>query len=128
MPPEELASLSDMQLEIMKIIWDQKEATVASVWKTMKETRKIARNTVLTQMTRLDEKGWLAHRSEGNTFIYIAKVPRKKTMSRILGEIAEKAFGGSMDGLVMAFLDGKKISKEEADRIRTIIDKAERRK
>ncbi|RPH40896.1 MAG: MarR family transcriptional regulator, partial [Planctomycetota bacterium] len=51
--------LSERQLEIMNIVWQRKEATVADVWDALTRRSKIARNTVLTLMQRLEEKGWL---------------------------------------------------------------------
>ena len=56
---EERAPLSDAQREIMDIIWDRGEATVAEVWRQFSARRPVARNTVLTLITRLVDKGWL---------------------------------------------------------------------
>ena len=58
--PDELPSLSPGQFEIMDVVWRQGDVTVAEVWKTLSAHRQIARNTVLTMLTRLEEKGWLA--------------------------------------------------------------------
>ena len=58
--PNELPSLSPGQLEIMDVVWRHGEATVAEVWKALSARRQVARNTVLTMLARLEEKGWLA--------------------------------------------------------------------
>ena len=54
-----LPPLSEAELGIMNAIWDRGEATVAEVWGSLRERRGVARNTILTQMDRLVEKGWL---------------------------------------------------------------------
>ncbi len=52
-----LSALSEAQMEIMNVVWDRGEATVADVWKVLAARRAVARSTVLTMLTRLEEKG-----------------------------------------------------------------------
>jgi BlaI family penicillinase repressor len=126
MPPEEpLPPLSVAQTEIMNVVWEQGEVTLAQVYAALAARRALARNTVQTQLTRLVEKGWLLHRSEGKAFYYRATVPRDAARSRVVQRLVDAVFGGSAEGLVMTLLDGRKLSKEEADRIRALIERAE---
>jgi predicted transcriptional regulator len=120
-----LPPLSEAQTEIMNVVWDHGEATLAQVHETLSARRELARNTVLTQMSRLVEKGWLVHRSQGKSFYYSATVPRKEARSRVLDRIVDAVFGGSAEGLVMTLLDDRKLTKEEADHLRALIEKAE---
>ena len=124
----EMPPLSDTQLEIMNVVWERGEATVAQVWKTLAARRKVARNTVQTLLTRLEEKGWLQHRREGNAFFYSAAVPREATRKHLVERLLDTAFEGSTEGLVMALLSQRGVSKDEADRIRALIDEAEKHK
>jgi predicted transcriptional regulator len=126
--PEPLPPLSEAQLEIMNVVWDRGEVTVAEVWKLLSARRPLARNTVLTMLTRLEEKGWLC-RDEGNVaFRYRAAVEREATLRTMIQRLVETAFGGSAEGLVVALLHGRGVSKEEARRIRKLIGEAEGRK
>lgn len=124
----ELPPLSGAQLEIMNVIWDHGEVTVAQVWKTLAERRKVARNTVQTLLARLEEKGWIEHRRDGNAYYYSACVPREATRRDLVERLLETAFEGSAEGLVMTLLRHRGVSKEEADRIRALIDEAEKPK
>jgi BlaI family transcriptional regulator, penicillinase repressor len=122
------AVLSAAQMEIMNVVWDSPGgASVTEVWKALSAKRKLARNTVQTMLVRLEDKGWLSHREEGVGFRYVARHPRETTLRRIVGKLVETAFAGSADSLVMALLQGRGVSKEEAERIRALIDEAERR-
>ena len=123
--PAPLPPLSEAQMEIMNVVWDRGEATVADVWKALSARRKVARNTVLTMITRLEEKGWLSRDAEGHAFRYRAAVPREATLGTMVRRLVDTAFGGSAEGLVMALLHGRGVSKEEARRIRKMIDRAE---
>lgn len=121
---EDLTSLSDAQLEIMRLIWDRGEATVAEVWRAIGRQRPVARNTVLTTITRLEERGWLRHRSVGNTFVYSALHPRESVQASMAMKLINAAFEGSAAGLVMTLLEGGRLSEEEAERIRAMLEQA----
>lgn len=122
----EPAPLSERQMEIMNVVWQRGKATVADVWETLSARRKVARNTVLTLMTRLEEKGWLGHQDDGPAFLYSARRRREATLRGMVKHLVDTAFAGSADMLVMALLEGRGVSPDEAERIRTIIEQAER--
>lgn len=119
--------LSAGQLEVMDVVWDRGEVAVSEVWETVSARRPVARNTVLTILARLEEKGWVKHRTVGRTFFYFAARPRNATMGQMVRQLVDTAFGGSAEGLVMALLEEHGVTKEEADRIRAVLDDAERR-
>jgi BlaI family penicillinase repressor len=124
----DLPPLSEGQIEIMNVVWDHAArggATVADVWEALSARRPLARNTVQTMLTRLEEKGWLTHRAQGAAFRYLPRHPRDMALRRLVRRLVDTAFAGSPEGLVMALLQGRGVSKEEADRIRSMIDKAE---
>jgi BlaI family penicillinase repressor len=123
--PAPLPPLSQAQLEIMNIVWERGDVTVADVWKALSDHRKVARNTILTMLTRLEEKGWLKRDAQAHAHRYCAAVPRDATMGTLIKRLVETTFGGSAEGLVMALLQGRGVSKQEAARIRLLIDKAE---
>ena len=123
--PRPLPPLSEAQMDIMSVVWDRGEVTVADVWKAVGFRRKVARSTVLTMIVRLVEKGWLCCDEEGHAFRYRAAVPREKTLGTVVRRLVDTAFGGSAEGLVMALLHGRGVSKEEARRIKKMIDSAE---
>jgi predicted transcriptional regulator len=123
-----LPPLSEAQTEIMNVVWEQGEATLTQICAALAPHRELARNTVQTQLSRLVEKGWLKHRTEGKAFFYRATVRREEAQSRVLQRLVEAVFGGSAEGLVMTLLDGRRLSRAEADRIRAMIERAEEEK
>ena len=122
--PDRLPPLSDSQLEIMNVVWDRGEVSVGDVWDVLSQQRSIARNTVQTVMTRLSEKGWLKHRKQGRAFLFRASVARDSTLRVLVDRLVETAFSGSAEGLVLAMLEGRGLSDEEAVRIRKLINDA----
>jgi len=124
--PKRLRPLSEIQTRIMKIIWDRGEASVSDIQAALATDTVRARNTVQTLLSRLERKGWLKHREQGNTFYYYAAVGQRKTLAEMIRRLVDTAFGGSSEGLVMALLDERNITAEEARRIKAMIGKAVR--
>ena len=68
MPPETTSSypeLTELQLEILDVIWERGESTVAEVAEALLERRALAITTVATLLSRLQKRGVLTHRTEG---------------------------------------------------------------
>lgn len=124
----ELPALSETQWEIMNVIWERQECSVADVWKRLNERRAVARNTVQTLIVRLEEKGWLTHNEEGSSFLYTPTVTREESQQSSVQRLIETVFEGSPDGLVLTLLNGGTLSKSEAERIRKMITDARRKK
>jgi predicted transcriptional regulator len=127
MAGRELPPLSEAQLEIMNLVWEHGEVTVAEVWKALAARRKVARNTVQTLLLRLKDKGWLRSRTDGHAHRFRAAAPRDPSVRTMAERLVDLAFGGSTEGLLAALLDQRGVSPEEAERIRALIDQAERK-
>jgi BlaI family transcriptional regulator, penicillinase repressor len=125
MPKSELPPLSEAQLEILHVVWDHGKVTVGKIWKALSKRRPVSRNTISTMVTRLEEKGWLRHRVVGGTFLYSATHAREKVLPRMVHRMVDAAFQGSAEGLVLSLLEGGRLSADEVERIKAMLDKAE---
>ncbi len=121
---KELPPLSRAQREIMELVWDQGELGVQEATALLNKQRPAARNTVRTLMERMREKGWLKHRTQGRSFLYSATVPREDSLGQRVMDIVDKACGGNPEKLMMALLDYRGLSEDEAKRIRKMLDSA----
>lgn len=115
-------ALSRGEREIMEIIWDMGEAGVLEVTEVLNQQRPVARNTVRTLMERIKEKGWLTHRVEGRSYRYSATVPREESLGQRVMDMVDKACGGNPEKLMMALLQYRGLSDDEAKRIRKMLD------
>lgn len=120
----DLRDLSPAQQEIMEIVWERGEVTANEVRRVLAQTRAVARNTVRTLLERMEDKGWLAHRTEGRTFLYAAARPRHDTIGQKVREIVETVCGGSPETLVSALLNYRGLRPDELKRIRQLLDQA----
>ncbi|GAA4420893.1 BlaI/MecI/CopY family transcriptional regulator [Bremerella cremea] len=123
-----LPTLSETQWEIMNLIWDRESSTVSEAWHVLKERRGVSRNTVQTQMVRLEEKGWLTHQEEEGGFRYLPTVGREETQESSVRRFVKMVFDGSTEGLLLTLLNGGQLSKSEAAQIRSLLDSQRKKK
>ena len=120
--------LSRAQREVMEVIWDLGEAGVAKVTLELNKQRPFAKNTVRTLLERTEEKGWLSHRVEGRSFVYSATVPREESLGQRVMDMVDKACGGNPEKLMLALMEYRGLSEDEARRIRKVLNDAKKNK
>jgi predicted transcriptional regulator len=112
-----LNSISTLEAEIMKIIWEKKNITVREVHEILlkkemgkKEHGFIPYTTVMSTMTALAEKGLLKQDKSAKTYIYSARVDKKELSKSIIKSVAEKLLGSTSNETITKLLheDSKK--------------------
>jgi len=127
-----LNSISNLEAEIMKIIWARDKVTVRKVHEIMlkreiesKEQGFIPYTTVMSTMTTLAEKGLLKQDKAAKTYIYSAVVDKKELSKSIIKSVSDKLLEDNARSMVSRFLsDSKNISKEGIDKLLEEIDKS----
>lgn len=128
---DKLNSISALEIEIMKIVWEQKKVTVRKVHETMLK-KEIQENkedftpytTVMSTMTALAEKGLLGQDKSEKTYIYSANVDRKALSRSLIKSVAENLLDNGAKEYVSSFLsDEQNISKKGIDHLLEEIDK-----
>ncbi|SRR5690606_33985603 len=119
--------LSDVQLAILRILWDRGEATAAEVHEALaKEHKALAPTTVATMLTRLERRGLVDHRSRGRQYVYRAEVSEQDVRRTMLGRITDFFFGGDTTALLSHLMGGSDIGPEELQRVKELIAAKER--
>lgn len=117
--------LTDVELEFMEVVWDQGEVTARSVVDALYTTRKLADSTVRTMLQILEQKGYLAHRAEGRTYVYRPVIDQEEATRKMIQHLADRVSGGSMNVLVKRILELGKISEEELEEAKRRIEREE---
>lgn len=126
-----LNSISNLEAEIMKIVWDKETVTVREVHETMlrreiekKEHSFIPYTTVMSTMTTLAEKQLLKQDKAAKTYIYSAAVNKKELSKSIIQSVSDKLLEESTSGMVSKFLsDSKNLTKSGIEKLMNEIDK-----
>ena len=112
-------TLSDLQIEVLKTLWDHGEGTVADVQERLKPERDLATTTVATLLARLVRRGVVARRrGEGRTYVYRAAVPEDEVRRSMVGALMDRLFAGDPAALVHHLLEDQDL--DEATRKRMI--------
>ena len=121
--------VTDRELEILKILWARGRASVREVQEDLnKGPVPVAYSTVQTLLNIMEEKkGLVRHVVEGRTFIYIPKKSSDRTIRELTKRFVDRVFDGCLDRVMVALLDSKTPSPAEFDRLRAMIDQAQRR-
>jgi BlaI family penicillinase repressor len=127
MKKRKLPKLTPAEFEIMDAVWSAGELTVRGIIRKINEAHKRnpSRSTIQVQAGRLEEKGWLTHRQDGNRFIYEPTAPRNEASTTLALDIGDRIFGGSFIELAKAFFNHSAISPDEIRQLRELIDKYE---
>lgn len=103
------------------MLWERGEATVRQVYEAL-EGRGTGYTTVLKLMQIMATKGLVVRNETARAHVYSA-APRKDEMQgQLVGDLMEKAFGGSAAQLVQRALSQRRATKREIADIRQMLD------
>jgi BlaI family transcriptional regulator, penicillinase repressor len=123
-----LQRLGELQLRILKILWDQKEATVATVHERLQAESDLAYTTVATMLRKMEVRGLVRHRTEGRTFVYEPAVGAEQVNHDLTGHLLNRLFEGSLASMVSHLLTHRQVSGEELAELERLIAKRKERK
>lgn len=115
--------LFDSELKIMDVLWKEGDTTAKHISDVLKEDIGWNMNTTYTLIKRCIKKGAI-ERSEPN-FMCHALIPKEEVQEAETNELINKIYDGSADKLFAALLGRKKLSKDQIDKLRKIVDELE---
>jgi len=119
--------LTELQLAILRVIWDKGEATVQDIWEALHPGRGLAQTTVATMLSRLERRGVVTRRAppQSRQFYYRAAVTEPEVQHSMVGELTERLFDGDVTALVQHLLSGDDMSPGDIAKIRDMIERVE---
>lgn len=116
---------TDAELDLLRVLWQRGPSTVREVLDALGRGRPIGYTTVLKTLQIMSEKGLVARDERQRAHVYEARMPREATESQLVGDLLDRAFGGSSGRLVLQALASRRASPEELARIRRFLDELE---
>ena len=119
--------LTELQLAILRVIWDKGEATVQDIWEALHAARGLAQTTVATMLSRLERRGVVTRRAppQSRQFHYRAVVTEQEVQHSMVGELTERLFDGDVTQLVQHLLNGADVRPGDLAKIRKMIARAD---
>jgi len=113
--------LTELQIAILRLLWDQGELTVAQIWEQLYAERKLAQTTIATIVARLQRRRILARRTKDKQFVYRALVTEADVQHSMVSELTERLFAGDVTALVSHLLSDRDMTPGDLARVRKMI-------
>lgn len=110
--------LFDAELKFMNIIWEEEPIKSGELVKVCNEKLGWKKSTTYTVLRKLAQRGVLKNENTIVTSI----VKKEETQIYESHEVVEKSFVGSLPKFLTAFFGNKKISNDEAEELKKLID------
>lgn len=120
--------LGELELEVMKVVWERQPCSVQEVAEVFERERGLARTTVLTVMQRLHGKDFLRRRKVEGVYRYSTTEERGKVISGLIGQFVERVLDGSPLPFVAYLAKTEGLTREQVDALRTISENLEKEK
>jgi predicted transcriptional regulator len=130
MSKQPLDQLGKLQRAVVEAIWDLGEATVRQVWERICPKKDLSYTTILAAMQRLERSGWLRHRVEGKSNVYIPTRTRKQAGISSIRKLAQHVYDGNALLMFRHLVEEGDLTDEQLQELQKIISKKrkERRK
>jgi BlaI family penicillinase repressor len=115
--------ISETEWEVMRVVWGHHPITAADI---------IARltaadaswhpKTARTLLARLVEKKALDYEPRGRAYVYEPRVSEAECIAAASGSFLERVFGGSLKPMLVHFIEQRRLTREELDELRALLD------
>jgi predicted transcriptional regulator len=118
---------TEVELEILRVLWEQGQSTVREVWDVISQARRVAYTTVQTMLQVMVRKRVAAVDRGGRAYVYRPRESRDLVARRMVTHLVNRVADGSVPQLLSYALDGRRMLPEEIKAMRWLVDEAERR-
>lgn len=116
---------TESELAILRVLWAQGPSTVREVQAGLGGAS--GYTTVLKLMQIMAEKGLVERDEQARAHVYRAQREREHTERQLVGDLLQRAFGGSATRMMMQLLRSGEASSDEIAELRQMLDEYERR-
>lgn len=118
--------ITDAELEIMQVLWEKRKCSLNEIVEELNNKEDKNRNTIKTLLRRLILKGSVESKKTSlRGTVYIPKVKKERFLYNQNENFVQKLYDGSTGNLLLNFVENKKISKEELQKLIDILESEE---
>ncbi len=125
MPKRIEVSLSDLQLAVMRVLWQQPGASTADVVEALAVSRPLAHTTVATLLTRLEKRGLVAVVRNSRQLHYEARVTEAQVRRSMVASLLGSLFDGDGGALLAHLVREDEVNAGDLERIETLLENAQ---
>jgi predicted transcriptional regulator len=119
---DNLPEMGELERQVMQLVWAHAPITSESVRERL--DRRLKESTVRTVLRRLEEKGFVTHRTDGRTFVFKPVQDRQNVAAKAVRRIADWFCNGSIEDVLVGIVDAKMLDKKQLEQLSKKIEEA----
>jgi len=116
---------TDAELAILSVLWDRGPCTVREVHDDLSRSQETGYTTILKLLQIMTDKGLVVRDESQRAHVYRTRYSEQRTQRQLLGDLIDRAFGGSPAKLVLQALSETRATADELSAIRHLLDQIE---
>jgi len=122
MPFKKMRSLTDGEIDFMKVLWELGKATPEEIRESLaSKGRKLTYGSIRNILVVMIDKGFVVRHKKGKVYLYSACIDKSSARKTMLNNLLDRVFDGSESNMVATLLSEHTVRREEMDEIRRII-------
>lgn len=114
--------LSDLQLDLMRVLWRAGDLSVAEVTEALAD-RNLAHTTVATLLTRLEKRGAVVARRDGRMLVYTACVTEAQVRRNMVSSLIAQVFRGDPKALLAHLVSEREVAQGDLEQVRALLQR-----
>jgi predicted transcriptional regulator len=119
--PNVSGELTELQLELLDVLWSRTEATVADVREALNARRDLASTTIATLLSRLERRGVITHRVVGRQYVYRPLVSMADVRQSMVSALTDRLFSGNVAELLNHLITEAEIAPGDLASVKKLI-------
>ena len=113
--------LTELQIAIMRILWERRQATVAEIHAALLDERGLAPTTIATLLSRLEKRGAVKHRTVSRQYVYYPLISEEDVRTTMVADLTEQLFDGDVAELVSHLLRARDMTPGDLEKVKELI-------
>jgi BlaI family transcriptional regulator, penicillinase repressor len=114
---------TELELEILKILWDDGPLSAREVRDRLAPDRDLAYTSVMTMVGIMEEKRYVARKKAGGNYVFSPRLRREAASRRMLRDLVDRVFDGSAATAMINLLESSDVDAEELRQLRELINR-----
>lgn len=127
MPRRVSKNPTELELEVLQVLWDMGPLAGAAVRDALESTRTLTYQSVMTILGIMEEKGYVARKKSGGRFEYRAKITKPTTAKRMMRDLVDRLFDGSTASAMINLLESSDLSDQELKDLRDEVKRTQQK-
>lgn len=117
--------ISNAEWQVMNVVWNSEPVTASEVIRQLAKPNRWTPATIRTFLHRLVKKGALTYETEGNRYLYCASITKAAMIKQAGKAFSSSVFGGEVGALLTHFVKSSKLTEEEIQELRALLQQKE---